>query len=130
MVQSDAEVLRTGYEAFASGDVPAVLAVFADDIAFHIPGDHAVAGRFTGHQEVVGFFEKLVELSDATFSVTPRDILDNGSGTVVALCTLDAERNGRRGTFDTVQVWNFEGGKATRLREFNDQQAELDAFWS
>lgn len=130
MAQSDAEILRTGYEAFARGNVPAVLAVFADDITFKIPGDHQVSGQFTGHDEIVAFFEKLVDLSGGTFSVTARELFDNGTGTVVALCTLDAERNGRRGTFDTVQVWTFEDGKATSLREFNDQQAELDEFWS
>ena len=33
MSQSNAEIIRSGYEAFAAGDVPAVLAMFADDVS-------------------------------------------------------------------------------------------------
>ena len=130
MVQSDAEILRTGYDAFARGDVPAVLAVFSDGITIHIPGEHQVSGDFSGQQEVVAFFEKLGQLSEGTFSVTANEIFDNATGTVVALCTLSAERSGRQASFDTVQVWRFADGKATSMREFNEQQAALDEFWS
>ena len=130
MAQSDAEILRSAYDAFAGGDVPAVLAVFAEDIEFRIPGDSLVSGTYTGHDEVVGFFQQLGELSDGTFTVTAQEILDNGTGTVVALCELAGERNGRNPTFDTVQVWRVADGKATSFREFNDDQSGLDAFWS
>jgi ketosteroid isomerase-like protein len=130
MAQSDAETLQAGYDAFARGDVPAVLAVFAEDIAFHVPGDNLVAGDYNGHQEVVGFFEKLGELSAGTFGVSVQEIFDNATGTVVALCTLEAEREGQQTSFDTVQVWRFVDGKATSFREFNDEQAALDDFWS
>ena len=130
MARSDAEILRQGYDDFAKGDVPAVLDVFAEDITLHIPGSNLVSGDHSGKEEVVRFFERLMELSGGTFSVSAHEIFDNGDGTVVALCTLDGERDGRRGTFDTVQVWSFADGKATRMREFNDRQAELDAFWS
>ena len=130
MAQPDAEILRTGYDAFARGDVPAVLAVFADDIAFHVPGDNLVAGDYNGHQELVGFFEKLDELSGGTFGVSVREIFDNAAGTVVALCSLEGERNGQQRSFDTVQVWQFVDGKATSFREYNDEQAALDEFWS
>jgi ketosteroid isomerase-like protein len=130
MAQSDAEILKSAYEAFANGDVPGVLAVLAEDIDFHIPGDSPVAGTYTGHDEVVGFFQKLGQLSNGTFTVTAREIFDNGTGTVAALCTLGGERNGQNSSFDTVQVWRFADGKATSFREFNDDQAGLDAFWS
>ncbi len=130
MAQSDAEILQSGYDAFASGDVATVLAILAEDIEFRIPGDNLVAGTYTGHDEVVGFFQKLGELSNGTFNVTVQEIFDNGTGTVAALCTLAGERNGQNPSFDTVQVWRFADGKATSFREFNDDQAGLDAFWS
>ena len=130
MAQSDAEILQSGYDAFASGDVSAVLAILAEDIDFRIPGDNLVAGTYTGHDEVVGFFQKLGELSNGTFRLTVQEILDNATGTVAALCTLGGERNGQSPSFDTVQVWRFADGRATSFREFNDDQSGLDAFWS
>jgi ketosteroid isomerase-like protein len=59
MTQSNAEILRGGYEAYQQGDVPAVLAVFAEDIAWHVPGRNPLSGDYTGHDEVVGFFQGL-----------------------------------------------------------------------
>jgi ketosteroid isomerase-like protein len=79
---------------------------------------------------VLGFFEKLGELSGGTFGVSADEIFDNATGTVVALCTLEGERNGRQRSFDTVRVWQFVDGKATTFREYNAEQAALDAFWS
>ena len=130
MAQSDAEILQSGYEAFARGDVPAVLAAFADDIAWHVPGDNLVAGTYNGHQGVLGFFQKLGELSGGTFHLSVHEIFDNGTGTVVALTTLNGERNGRQQSHHAVHVWRFADGKAVSFNEYNDAQAELDEFWS
>lgn len=55
MTQSDAEILRKGYEDFAAGDVPSVLAVFSEDITWHVPGRNPISGDYTGHDEVVAF---------------------------------------------------------------------------
>lgn len=78
VAQTNAELLRTGYENFAAGDVPAVLAIFSEDITFKIPGENPVAGDYTGHDETVGFFQQLGERSNGTFTITVQDILDNG----------------------------------------------------
>jgi hypothetical protein len=34
-----------------------------------------------------------------------REVFDNGTGTVVGLVTLNAERNGEQQSHDSVQVW-------------------------
>jgi ketosteroid isomerase-like protein len=63
MMQSNAELLRDGYEGFASGDVAAVFAIFAEDVAFHIPGHSPISGDYTGQEEVGGFLQSLGERS-------------------------------------------------------------------
>jgi ketosteroid isomerase-like protein len=129
MTQSDAAILKGALAAFAQGDFPAVLAACHEDIACHIPGANLVSGDYTGHQEFLGFFKKLGEFSAGTIKVVPTEFFDNGSGAVVVLVTISAERGGRQISFDAVQVWRFEDGKAASLRYFYENQAELDAFW-
>jgi ketosteroid isomerase-like protein len=130
MTTSDVEILKTAYGDFARGDVPAVMARFAENIAWHIPGDHLVSGDYTGHGEVLGFFGRLGELSGGAFTVDVDEILDDGRGTLAALTTINAERGGKRGSFETVQVWRFEDGLATSFREYHDRQDDINAFWS
>lgn len=128
--QSNAELLRTGYEAFAAGDVPAVLAIFAADITFQIPGRNPVAGDYTGHDEVVGFFQKLGEGSDGTFTITVQDILDNGDETVVALVTHLAQRDDAELDLPAVHVWQVQDGKCTSHVSYVRDVHAWDAFWS
>ncbi len=130
MSQSSADLLRTGYEGFDSGDIAAVFAIFAEDITFHIPGRNPISGDYTGHEEVGGFFQTLAERSNGTFKIDVEDILDNGDGTVVALVTHVAQRNDAQLAMPGVHVWKVEDGKATSHQSFVADDHEADAFWS
>jgi ketosteroid isomerase-like protein len=128
--QSNAELLRTAYEAFATGDVPAVLAIFSEDITFHIPGRNPISGDYTGHDEVTGFFQALGERSNGTFRIDVHDILDNGDDTVVALVTHNAQRETGELAMAAVHVWAVKDGKATSHQSFVVEDEESDRFWS
>ena len=130
MTQSNAELLRTGYEGFASGDVAAVFAIFAEDVTFHIPGRSPISGDYTGHEEVGGFLQSLGERSNGTFKIDVQDILDNGDDTVVALVTHVARRDAAELAMPAVHVWHVKDGKATRHDSFVADDHESDAFWS
>jgi ketosteroid isomerase-like protein len=128
--QSDAAILQTGYSAFASGDVGAVLAICADDVVWNVAGDSPISGSWVGHQGVVDFCTTVFERSAATLKVEVDEMFDNGTGTVVALSTISAERRGKSFAWPAAQVWQFDAGLVTSLQEFYAQQAEIDAFWS
>jgi ketosteroid isomerase-like protein len=130
MTQSNAELLRSGYEGFASGDVAAVFAIFAEDVAFHIPGHSPISGDYTGHEEVGGFFQSLGERSNGTFKIDVQDILDNGDDTVVALVTHVARREADELAMPAVHVWQVKDGKAISHQSFVADDHESDAFWS
>ena len=130
MTQSNAEMLRTAYEAFAAGDVPAVLAIFSEDITFHIPGRNPISGDYTGHDEVIGFFQTLVERSNGTFSIDVHDLLDNGDDTVVALVTHNGQRDTGELAMEGVHVWRIKDGKATSHQSIVVDDYESDRFWS
>jgi hypothetical protein len=130
MADSAAEIVRSGYDAFAKGDIPSVLAIFADDIAWTIGGRSPLAGTYTGHDEVLGFFGKLQELSGGTFHLDIEQIFDNGADTAVVLATEKAEREGRQLDEFQIHLWRLDDGKTTSFQAFPADDYVVDEFWS
>lgn len=60
MADTPVSVVQDAYDAFGRGDIPAVLATFAADIVWSSPDGTPWGGRYTGPDEVAGFFQKLV----------------------------------------------------------------------
>ena len=127
---SNAALVAATYDNFARGDIPAVLAVFAEDISWHISGRSPVSGIYTGHDEVLDFFGLLGQLSNGTFRLEIHNVLGDESGDVAVLTTEYAERNGATGVFAAVHVWRIEGGKATRFQAYMGDEYSVDEFWS
>jgi ketosteroid isomerase-like protein len=129
MTAPNAQLLRDGYDAFARGDLPGVLAMLAEDVAWHVPGRSPLSGDYRGHDEVAGFFATAMDLSGGTLRVRPEEIVADGPR-VVVITTVSAERAGRSWSSPEVHVWEVCDGKAVSFREYQgDQQAE-DEFWA
>jgi uncharacterized protein len=129
MANPNEELLRRGYEAFAAGDIEGVLAVLADDIAWHVSGESLISGDYHGHQEVLGFLGQLVEITGGTFRLDVHDVLANDTHGAV-LVTAHAQRGDRTLAMRQVQTWHLAGGKATEFWAFAEDSAELDQFFS
>lgn len=126
---ANAALIRNGYNAFARGDVQGALAGFAKDILWHIPGRGPLSRDYRGPDEVLGFFDHFMRLSDGTFRVQIDEIFAEGDR-VVILCTETARRGGRSWSSPQVHVWTIKDGRATAFCQYQgDQQAE-DEFWS
>ena len=50
--EENRQVIADYYAAYATGDMSQVTAFFADDIQWHIPGHHPLAGTKRGKEEV------------------------------------------------------------------------------
>jgi ketosteroid isomerase-like protein len=127
--QSNVQLVRDAYEAFGTGDMEAVGKAFAEDIVWRIPGRYPLAGVY--HSKA-GFFDlagRLYEQTSGTFRQEVRDVFGRDE-TVVALLTLQAERNGKTFSGDAVQVWRVENGKAVEVVALNYDPYALDEFWS
>lgn len=127
--RDDADLIRSGYEAFIKGDIPAVLDVFAPDIRWRVGGRSAIAGEYVGHDAVLGFFGKLMDLSGGTFQLELVDVLASEDH-VVVLTRETGEREGRspldiRG----VHMWRVADGKAVEFQSTADDVYAEDAFW-
>src|ERR1051325_6283318 len=54
-------IVNGAYDAFAKGDVPAVLDALADDVDWHAPGTLPHGGQFSGKDGVGSFFQGIGE---------------------------------------------------------------------
>lgn len=130
MAHPNAQLLRQAYDAFASGDIPTVLGILADDITWHVPGRSPLSGDYKGHQGVLDFFARCQELSDGTLRVGADEILLADGERVVVLSTLSAERHGQFWSSPEVHVWRVVDGTALEFREFQGDQGSEDEFWA
>ena len=127
--ESDAAIIRKAYEDFAQGDIPAVFAVFDAAITWHVPGHSPLSGSDAGHDQIVGFFRRTMELSGGAFSIDVHNVLADGD-LVVSLVTVDARRNGVSVSFPEVHVRQTKNGKAIEFRKYRGDEQREDQFWS
>jgi len=128
MTNDNAQMIRDGYEAFARGDIPAVLEMLGEDIAWHVPGRSPLSGDYRGHEDVLGFFRRSMELSEGTLQVALDEVVADGDR-VVAITTVSAQRNGRTLSTPEIHCWRVADGKAVEFREFQGDQQGEDEFW-
>jgi uncharacterized protein len=129
MSESNAVIIRSAYEAFAQGKISAVFAAFDESITWHVPGHSPLSGDYTGHDQIGGFFQRTMELSGGAFKIDVHHVLA-ADDLVVALVTVNAQRNGVWASFPEVHVWRMKHGKAIEFREFQGDEQREDRFWS
>jgi ketosteroid isomerase-like protein len=106
--------IRDGYAAFAKGDFDVLTDLFADNIVWHVTGRNQLAGDYRGRDAVFGFFARLMEVTDGTFSLDVHAVLaDDEHGVALAIGT--ASRAGKNVTFNDADVMHLRDGKVTEF---------------
>jgi uncharacterized protein len=129
MAQPNAAIITDAYDAFARGDIPAVLRILADDVTWHVPGRSPLSGDYKGHDGVLDFFSRCHELSNGTLRVAASEVLAEGDR-VMVLSTVSAERHGQHWSSPEIHVWRLSEGRAIEFREFQGDQGGEDEFWA
>lgn len=110
---------RQGYEAFAAGDVAAVLALFDPEIVWTTPDSLRDGGRRSGPSAVGAFFAMLPELY-AELAVQPETFVDGGDTVVVLGRHRGRTHGGTAFDIPFVHVWTWRDGRATTFTEYFD----------
>lgn len=106
------ELVKKGYEAFAAGDIEAVLGLFDDNIEWVQPGDTAISGTYHGKAEVLDYIGRLAEKAVA---VTLKGLIAEGD-TVVALTEVAVgDEQGQ-----DADVFTLRDGKTVRVQVHTD----------
>jgi uncharacterized protein len=113
--------VRSLYEAFGKGDVPTVLAGFADDIEWNEAEGMPYGGQYHGPEAVAeNVFGPITNDVD-DFDVTPEEILADGDRVVVLLTYKGtAKESGNKLSMPAAHVWTVRNGKITMFRQLAD----------
>jgi ketosteroid isomerase-like protein len=116
MPQSDVDLVRTTYDAFARGDIPAVMGSFAEDIEWNVPDvlPHGMHAR--GHDGVGAFFAGLAQhWSDFGLEL---DEVVGGERAVLGRGRARGKLHGTESGYGFVHAFTTRDGKIVRFDEY------------
>jgi ketosteroid isomerase-like protein len=130
MSESNLELARRGYAAFADGNVVAVLDFLSPEIVCYSRPAQPEQEVFHGHEGFArlvarDFFQTFGE----TVRVEPERFIDEGDYVLVPVRIVGAHpQSGVELQDHLVHVWRFEGGKAVELRPYEDMREASQAL--
>ena len=115
------DTIRGAYDAFAKGDVPAVLAVLDPQVSWTEADGFPYAGTYDGPDAVLqNVFMKLGTEWDG-YAAVPSTFITEGD-TVVALGEYSGtyKASGKSFKAPFAHVWKFNNGKAVSFNQYTD----------
>jgi ketosteroid isomerase-like protein len=121
MTVNNLAILKKGYEDFGKGDIPAVLAVFDENIEWTEAEGFPYAGTYKGPQNVAeGVFTKLGTEWDG-YTVKANEFIDAGDRIVVlGKYSGTYKATGKSFEAEFAHVWTLRDGKAVNFMQYAD----------
>ena len=123
------ELVRRGYTAFNAGDMATLSDLFAEDAVWHVAGSGVLSGTKTGRDAILAYFGELGARTQGSFQANLEDIV-GGENYTVAIQQTRGENNGKTLDMATVITFVVRDGKITEGREFFEDTAKADDFWT
>ncbi len=128
--ETNVEVVRRLYAAFAAGDAETVRSCIAEDAVWHLPGRSPIAGVYRGVDAIFDdFFAVIRAGSGGTFEVDLVEVF-GGDERFVALQHVTGKRDRKRLDILACQLITLSDGRIAEVRGFQSDQYALDEFWS
>jgi ketosteroid isomerase-like protein len=120
MSQSSSDVISGLYASFAQGDIPGILGIVDEDIAWHTPETLPHGGDFRGREAVGRFFEGIGEHWESLV-VEPEAVVSGGDR-VVALAHVHGRlrATGEEVKYSAAHAWTLRDGTPVRFDEYVD----------
>jgi ketosteroid isomerase-like protein len=121
------ERLRLAYEAFDEGGVEAILDRVAPD--FELRDRESAPDRSTlvGGEGILELVRLNMEVFDE-LELEPTEFIDRGDVVIVVLrMRVRGRSSGAAVDSETIHVWEFSEGRATRMQIYADRQRALKA---
>ena len=124
MGESNVELVKGVYEAFARGDLAAALAAMADDIEWHEADGGPYAGVHRGPDQVAAKVLRPVAGDVPDFAATPEEVITSGrTVAVIGRYTGTGRATGMKLDLPVVHIWDVHEGKIASFRQFVDGAA-------
>ena len=120
-------ILRSGYDAFGRGDIPAVLELLDPEIEWTVPDTVGPGSPYNGPEAVAGFFGSL-QHTWLELYVEPDELIQIGDDRVLVLGHIQGRvENGASAEIPFAHLWRLRDGRAVRFFEYSDTALVLRA---
>ena len=127
MGEQSEDLVRDVYEAFARGDVPAVLGAMAADMEWHEAEGMPYGGVYHGGEAVAQNVFGPITQDVVDFAVTAEEFIASGDAVAaVVRYTGTGKATGRKLDLPVVHVWKVRNGKLEQFRQFIDTAKFLE----
>lgn len=129
-MHANAEIVRRAYEAFDTGDMETLTALFDENACWHTPGRSPIAGDHEGRDAVFAQFGRYGGETDGTFRAALKTVLADDEGRVVGVHLNSAEKDGKRLDTKCCIEFALKDGRIIHGREHFYDLHNWDEFWS
>ncbi|MEO5970252.1 MAG: nuclear transport factor 2 family protein [Bdellovibrionia bacterium] len=129
MKHPNALLLEKLYSDFVKNDFTSFIAACPEEIAFQIPGNSKLGGKYDKKTFISDFIPKLKDLSAGSYKLEVHDVLASDRHAVV-LASSSISHSGKTIELRTVHVWRFENGKPVAFYEYPRDLYQFDLVWA
>jgi ketosteroid isomerase-like protein len=133
MSQQNVDFIRALYEAFAKGDIPAVLGDFDPNIRF-ILADNSPYAANSPHIGPTAVLENVFMRIGAewnNFAIRVDELIDAGEKVIMlGYYTGTYKATGKQILAQVAHIWTSEGGKAIKFQQYTDTKQLAEAAGS
>jgi len=127
MAHPNEELVRRGYDAFASGDMAVIDELFAEDIVWHFPGQSKLAGDHIGRDATLAVLGAYGEASGGTLKANLLDLMASDDH-VAGVANDTASSGGKALDVRSSVIFAMRDGKVSEAWHYIDDLGSLDAF--
>jgi uncharacterized protein len=117
-------------EFYAGGSEGPLRALLAEEIVWTVPGRNAIAGRYEGVDQVMGYFARRRAIASRTFTMHPSEILAGEGDHVAALTQGRAIVGGTERRWWTVGLYRVRDELIAACWLLPLDPDEFDQIWT
>lgn len=127
--KNPAAVATSYFDALASGDVPAAMALLSPDVVWHQPGANRFSGDHHGLEGVGALLGRMMEVSGGTFQLAVTGPAMVNSDLVVVPVRFSGQREGVAMDMTGVDLLTIADGAIVAVHLFSEDGDAEDRFW-
>ena len=122
-VEANKELVKTTWNAFVKGDIKTAFANMSDEISWLIPGDLPnLSGLRKGKAGILEFARSASKIFPSGLKSEIKRVYADGDTVIIELTNRGKVFNGKDYENEYCFVFEVEGGKIRRVREYVDTQ--------
>jgi ketosteroid isomerase-like protein len=121
--ESNKQLVTDFWNAFAKGDIKSAFAMLSDEVSWLIPGNIPnLSGLRKGKPEILNFARQAAKMFPEGLKSELKRVYCDGDTVLIEMTNRGKFFNGRAYENEYCFVFEIEGGKIRRVREYVDTQ--------